>query len=64
MEEWTLRTKNGSYLAIDEQRQLVLSNKPTKFTVLFLDDQKGLIKILGRGPIKVSAMKLLTLTVK
>ena len=53
---WTLKTREGKYLSVNDENELTISDKPTVFRVIFIDDNRQFIKLFvyGKGYVKVS----------
>ena len=53
---WTLKTREGKYLSVNDENELTISDKPTVFRVIFIDDNRQFVKLFvyGKGYMKVS----------
>lgn len=53
---WTLKTREGKYLSVNDENELTISDKPTVFRVIFIDDNRQFVKLFvhGKGYVKVS----------
>ena len=52
---WTLKTREGKYLSVNEQNELILGDQPTVFTVMFIGRNRQFVKLYipGKGYVKV-----------
>lgn len=53
--DWTLKTREGKYLSVNEQNELILSDQPTVFKVMFIARNRQFVKLYvpGKGYVKV-----------
>lgn len=53
---WTLKTREGKYLSVNDENELTISDKPTVFRVIFIDNNRQFVKLYvhGKGYVKVS----------
>ncbi|XP_074612059.1 vitellogenin-2-like isoform X3 [Acropora palmata] len=54
---WTLKTREGKYLSVNDENELTISDKPTVFRVIFIDDNRQFVKLFvyGKGYVKVKS---------